>query len=369
MYLLYRVWLLILLSTISFADPSVAGKDVKTVVRSEGSIPPARILLACIHELDNKPFSDPQIKDCVGKLTANHFIRDVEVHTKETEDGRVLVEFVLHGESLTVDELRIDAFDKQQAEILKHLSLNDNNLRVGGTYSWPAESSTYEGIRQFYRVRRKLVGIVPKLRLDYTQGKAWVSFTVIPGPTTLPQPLIPPYDQICKDRVTSISWWGTGDEVPVELVESNLGLASVNSCFTDELAQRDRAYLSTLTILSAPRVDYSGSAGSRHVEFALKARPLRVAEVDLRGFGDLPSDLGKTNPSILNSMNLKAGEFFSHSAATKSAEYLKKAFSRDGYWVEVAVQEELSGTDKLLVTFSVLVFPLQTIIVDGKEIR
>ena len=49
----------------------------------------------------------------------------------------------------------------------------------------------------------------------------------------------------------------------------------------------------------------------------------------------------------------------------ESTEYLRKTYSKDGYWAEVRVQEELSGADALRVTFSVLVFPLQTVVVDG----
>jgi hypothetical protein len=40
-----------------------------------------------------------------------------------------------------------------------------------------------------------------------------------------------------------------------------------------------------------------------------------------------------------------------------------------GNWAEVTVQEELSGKDGLRITFSVLVFPLETITVDGQEIK
>jgi Surface antigen variable number repeat len=86
-------------------------------------------------------------------------------------------------------------------------------------------------------------------------------------------------------------------------------------------------------------------------------------------FGDAPSHLEDSDPSLLKNLSLKTGEFFSHSAATASANYLRNAFVKNGYWADVAVREELSGEDTLRVTFSVLVFPLQTIIVDGQELK
>ena len=53
----------------------------------------------------------------------------------------------------------------------------------------------------------------------------------------------------------------------------------------------------------------------------------------------------------------------------ESIEYLRKTYSKDGYSAEVRVQEGLSGADALRVTFSVLVFPLQTIVVDGRVLQ
>jgi|SRR5215831_21005545 len=83
----------------SYSKPGecAALQTMKTIVLSEGSVPPVFAeSFACIHELDNKPFSSPLIQDCVAKLKANYFIQDVKVRTEEMDDGRwVSVEFVL----------------------------------------------------------------------------------------------------------------------------------------------------------------------------------------------------------------------------------------------------------------------------------
>jgi hypothetical protein len=363
----------ICLLTIWFSQASLRAdtvtKKMKTIVRSEGSVPPVRVLFACVHELDDQPFSDPQIKDCAGKLGANHFIRDVKVNTREIDERSVSVEFILSGQSLPLDEFTIETFDKQHDDIVKFLSLNDRNLHVGVPYTWVDEFSTAEGIKQFYRAQGTLVAVVPKLRLDYKQGKARINFKVIQGPTVLPHPLVPPYGKACSDHTSFISWYETDNGVPVELIESGLALASPFTCFSDELAERDKAYLSKLNLLSKSSVDYSGPVGDRHIQYKLKARPLKVAQINIRGFGDAPSNLEDSDPTLLKNIALKTGDFFSHWAATDSANYLKKTFSKDGHAAEVTVQEELSETDALKVTFSVLVFPLQTNIVDGHEIK
>jgi hypothetical protein len=341
---------------------------MKAVLLTEGSIPPAQALYACVHELDNRPFSDAEIIECRRKLAANYFIRDVRVHSKEM-DNSWNVEFVLRGDSLNVDELAVDTFDDQQASLVKLLSLSDHNLHVGGTYSVPAELSTYEGIRQFYRARGQLVGVVPRVELDYRQGKASVHMSVVPGPTIPSHPLVPPYGDPCGDRITYISWWDTDDGVPVELVESGLALRSPFSCFSEELAQRDKTYLSNIALLTKHLVDYSGAVGNRHIQYKLRAKPLKVDQIELRGFGNVASHPKDNDPSLLNNLPLRTGNLFSNSAQNKSIEYLKGAFSKKGYWTEVTARQELIDTDSLRVTLSVFAFPLQTVIVDGREIN
>lgn len=61
---------------------------MKTIVLSEGSVPPASELFGCIHRLDDKPFSNQLIQDCVSELKANSFIQEVKVHMREQDDGR-----------------------------------------------------------------------------------------------------------------------------------------------------------------------------------------------------------------------------------------------------------------------------------------
>jgi hypothetical protein len=325
------------------------------------------MLLACIHELDNKLYSDPQIQNCVAKLRANYFIRDVKVTIQEEkiENRWVDIEFVLYGEPLPIDKFTIATFDQQEADIWKFLSRSDGNLHVGGIYDWSVESWTYNSIQFFYRAQGILAGIVPTVTLDYKQRKAWISFKVIQGPPTLRHPLVPPYGKPCNDHASYIDWSGTDDGVPVELIESDLALASSFTCFSEELAQRDRKYLSGLEFLSNSSVEYSGSLGSRRIVYSLKAKPLKVEKISLRGYGHAPTNLDDNDPNLLKNLKLSTGVLLSRRAVYESTEYLRKAFTKDGYWADVRVQEELSGADSLRVTFSVLVFPLQTIVVDG----
>jgi hypothetical protein len=357
----------------SYLIPGVGAsiQPMKTIVISEGSVPPAFELFGCIHKLDDKPFSDPLIQGCAAELRAIYFIRDVKVSTKEMDEGRwVSVEFDLSSGPATVDEFTIETFDSQEPAIWKMLSRSDANLHVGGIYSWSAESAAYNAITFLYRAQGKLVGVIPEVKLDYKQGKAWVNFRVVEGPATLKHPLTPPYGDWCDDRVTYIDWSSSDDGIPFDLIVSGLALGSPFTCFSNELAQKDKAYLSNLSFLSAPSVEYSGPFGNRTIRYKLKAKPLKVEKINLRGYGHAPSNLGDgDDPSLLKNLKLKNGELFSRWAVQESTEYLRKSYTRDGYWAEVSVQEEPSGADALRVTFSVLVFPLQTIIVDGHVLQ
>jgi Surface antigen variable number repeat len=279
------------------------------------------------------------------------------------DDGNwVYVEFVLSSESVKVVDFKIKTFDSQEPEIWKMLAKSDTNLHVGGTYTWPAESAAYTAISFLYRAQGKLIGVIPEVKIDYKQGKAWVNFRVVEGPATLKHPLSPPYGEWCDDRVRYIDWTGSDVGIPFELIESGLALGSPFTCFSNELAQKDKAYLSNLSFLSASTVEYSGPFGNRTIRYKLTAKPLRVEKINLRGYGYAPPNLGDTNPDLLKNLTLKKGELYSRSTVRESTEYLRKACTKNGYWAEVNVQEELSGADALRVTFSVLLFPLQTII-------
>lgn len=281
----------------------------------------------------------------------------------------VSVEFVLSSESLIVDDLRIKTFDGQEPAIWKMLSKSDSNLHVGGIYSWSAESSAYNAITFLYRAEGKLVGVIPEVKLDYKEGKARVDLRVIEGPSTLKHPLSPPYGEWCDDRVRYVDWSASNEGIPFDLIESGLALASPFTCFSDELAQRDKAYLSNLPFLFASSVDYSGPFGDRTIRYRLKAKPLKVEKITLRGYGYVPPNLQDGAPSPPKNLSLKTGELFSRWAVQQSTEELENAYKKDGYWAEVRVQEELTGVDALRVTFSVLRFPLQTVVVDGHELQ
>ena len=80
--------------------------------------------------------------------------------------------------------------------------------------------------------------------------------------------------------------------------------------------------------------------------------------------------LGTLTQDLLKNLTLKKGElFFEVRQYERVPNTSGRHTHKNGYWAVVNVQEELSGADSLRVTFSVLVFPLQTIIVDGNVLQ
>jgi hypothetical protein len=219
---IWKVTISFLLPMICFLSATLCtdaqSKKMRPVILTEGSIPPARGVFACVRELEDKPFSDAKIEDCVATLNAFPFIRDVKVNVRESYDDTSLIEFHLTGPSLITEKVAVRTFDNEESNILKFLSLSANNLHVGGIYRSAAESSTYEAITQFYRSKGTLVGAVPKVKLDYKQSKAWVEFTVVPGPTVPAHHLVPPYGEACEDRVLYVSWMNSDDGFPPNLL-------------------------------------------------------------------------------------------------------------------------------------------------------
>jgi hypothetical protein len=138
--------------------------------------------------------------------------------------GVISVEFVLSSEPLKLEGLTIKTFDAQEPDIWKILSRSDDNLHVGGIYSWSAESTTYNAITFLYRAQGKLVGVIPDVKLDYKQGKAWVNLLVVEGPATLKHPLSPPYGEGCDDHIMYVDWTSSDDGIPFDLIESGLTL-------------------------------------------------------------------------------------------------------------------------------------------------
>jgi hypothetical protein len=332
---------------------------------AEGSIPPVGGPFGCVVDLDGKPYSSELVQNCVKLITKTSYVLDVRVESNDLPNGRMFTEFVVRAKALPTKELTFVVQQEELPPLQEWLKRNPNNLRLGGIYSAAAESSTYQGIRQFYLARGVLVGIVPTVRLDYNEGIASINFEIIKGPSVPPQPEYFPYGGTCQDELTYMDWSQVDEFVPIPLVESQIKLRSLGGCFTPEFVKQDQDALRKLGIFQDVAINYSGSNGSRHVSVKLKGKPLSVAEIGVRTFGNY-SNCAENHKQDLA---LKVTETYTAASAHKSGEYLEQACSGPGRWVEVNEEDHLTEGGQLRVFFNVLVFPLQTVFVDEKKVN
>ena len=98
----------------------------------------------------------------------------------------------------------------------------------------------------------------------------------------------------------------------------------------------------------------------------MKGRNLPVSNIAVTYYG--PNEQCATM-DIEPKLAPKAGETYTRQRAEFSSEYIEKACSIPGQWIEVTESDERTDDSKLKVTFNVLRFPLQTIFIDGKKVE
>ena len=358
---------ILLLSLIcSLASPASPQQLMNSGLRVEdGSIPPMGGAFDCVKDLDGKPYSSQLVQSCLQSLKRVPYVRSAEVHSNNLKDGNIFIEFAVKAKVLPIVDIGFTAPQSEAQQLQLWLAKNSNNLRVGDPYSPSAESSTYQGIKQYYLTRGLLVGIVPTVRLDYSKGTASVNFEIIRGPDVPKKQAYFPYGNACDDEVTYIDWSDVDSFVPVPLIESQLRLGALGACYSVDAAKHDEETLTRIGIFDSETIDLSGPKDARHISLKLRGKQLSVEEVKIRGFGPNSSCAENREKDVA----LKPAQTYTSDSASKSLEYLRSVCTGPRQWVEVTETDQLTANGRLRVYFNVLVFPLQTVIVDGQELE
>lgn|GEM_PF-6923119 len=359
-----RIALLMLACCQLIAD-SVEAPKMLGSIESVGSVPPGQTLFRCVSELNGKPYSAPLVHACLKTIRDLPFVLKARVREFHSDSGNIVVTFAIEAPSLKIEDLTFEGASSDEAELKEWLAPMPDALHPGGSFSRLAESLTYGHIRRFYLLRGVLVGVVPKVDLNFKEGIARVNFGIIKGPTQLFESREVPYRPSCKDRIHSVDWHETDDHVPYELVGKLLRLNSVGACYTQDSVKHDREVLDGLGFLKSAVVEYSGNTNHRQVSYSLKGRPLRVQKISIEPYGSpdaCPSDF-KAH------ISLKVDDVYSRNAASKSSDELTDQCSPPGFWTEVTEKDEVSSDDLIDVTYRVLTVPLQSVYVDGKRVQ
>jgi hypothetical protein len=355
----FAVFLLIAQATVVAG----AGRNMHTSLRTVGSIPLTLASFGCVAELNGKPYSDKLVNDCLRSIKEVSFVKNATVQKSLLSDGRIFVKFEAKARSLRITSMTFNVDEAEERELKEWLKSTLGTLRAGADFSGDDEAVTYEQVRRFYFGRGLVVGIVPRLDLSYSSGTARVNFEIVKGPKFPRESLTLPYDVPCTDRIEGANWSQTDDHVPIELVMSLVRLNASLACYSDQAVQHDQQVLRNLPFLESAKVEQDGEKGNRHLSYAIKGRQLNVRQVSLRTYGT-PSSC---SDHATENLPLKTGSVFSASAARQSVDDLTKTCSRDRFWVEVREEDQFVDPNQLDVTFHVLTFPIQTILVDGTK--
>jgi hypothetical protein len=358
-----RAFNLVFAIVLAHSGAAPAGQLMRTKLSiEEGSLPPLKTPFRCATDLDGQPYSTRSIEDCRKAISSLPYVNHVNVRIKSANAEEASVEFSISAKPLRITELRFDVGENELPRLREWLARNPNNLRLGSPYSSDAESATYQGIKQYYLARGVLVGIVPTLHFDYREGAARIFFQIVQGPAVPVQPAYFPYGDACEDEVSYMDWSAIDQFVPVNLVESQIRLRALGTCFSPGLVERDQMTLEQLGVFEEAGLTYSGSKGSRNVVLKLRGKHLEVAEVSVNAFGPF----GQCTADLKGRLALKANMTYDSDLSQHSIRDLTQACSGSDRWVEIVERDDLTPDRRLLVSFTVLAFPLQTIFVDGQ---
>jgi outer membrane protein assembly factor BamA len=348
-----------------------AGADVHKTMKGwyapKGSAPPGYAVFPCIDDLNGKEYSAAAVQNCLKNIFAKPYVRRAWVVEPGGDvPGESLIVFHVQTKKLKVEQLAFEMDTGEESELREWLKRNVVTLQVGRPFSTGAESSTWEGIRQFYRNKGILVEATPTVILDYNTGKANVNFKITRGPEIPKEGAYPPYGKPCADVIMGINESQVDDYVPLQYVTSKIKLISGYVCYTPEAAQRDVDTLNALPFLDGVSVAYTGEPGSRQVSYMLKGKPLIVSTIKVEGYGASAPCLGTAKRKI----NISVGDIYRRSVVDQATRDLEERLCpQPGYWTEVREQDIPTGDNQIDVVFTILVDPLQTIIINGTRIN
>ena len=347
------------------------GADVHQTMKgwyeAKGSAPPSYAVFPCIYELNGKQYSATAVQDCLKNISAKPYVQRAWVDKSGGDvPGEVLIVFHVQTRLLKVERLALEMDPQEEIKLREWLKRNGGTLRVARPYSTAAEAVTWEGIRQFYRNKGILVEATPTVILDYNAGKANVKFKITRGPEIPKEGAYPPYGKPCDERISGVDESQIDDYVPRQYVESKIKLISGYVCYTPEAAQRDVDTLNALPFLESVSVAYTGEPGNHQVSYKLKGKPLTVRNITVKGYGASAPCLDTAKQRI----NISPGDIYRRSVVDQSTRDLEdKLCPQPGYWTEVRELDDPTSDNQIDVTFTVLVDPLQTIIINGTKIN
>jgi len=272
--------------------------------------------------------------------------------------------FILKARPLTVKGVDFEVSSPLKDQMLNWIRKTGEVIKTGDVYQAKQDDRTTELISFFFRSIGKRVGITRRVDLDYRVGSARLSYRITVGPDMVPIRPLPPFESACKQPIKTFSLTDIDDYVPVNLVEK-MTKTHAFGCFDARTVARDQRRLQDSNLFQEARYNVGGSTRDRQISMYVRGKPLKVREVRITGYG-LFSDRPFGSEAELP---MRPGDTYRRSTAYDSLEYLKNKYVRPGVMVEVVENDELANDGQLVVTFQLLGYEEDTVVINGRKFR
>jgi hypothetical protein len=332
-----------------------------TFLDDRGSVPPIPQWFACVRQLKEEEFDKAKSKACLDSILLHPQIQKGRFSLKHYREVDLLT-FRVQSPNLYLTDFDIEIPQEERVKVQGFLSLNGNGLQLGQPYESHRETSTWNVVNMFLRSQGRRAGISRTVRLDYDTKTAQVAFKIWDGPPGVAEPLVPPFVKPCEIMNAFFDWSDVDDLSPVDFVKRQMKTKWCG-CFSEADVRDDLAKLQGMKFLKEANISVSGSGVQRQISVRLRGNPIRIAKVEVRGYG-LFDGLSETDVPPLP---LQEGDVYSLSATTALRDSLAKWFAKEGRRVKAYSDVQFNNKGEAALEFSVLGYPDDMVYINGKR--
>lgn len=334
-------------------------RELHTWLEQQGSVPPIPQWFSCFRELKDRTYDKAKSRECLDSMLSHAEIEKGKIVFKRHKNEDLLT-FHIESPSLIVSDVDLGVSARELAQVHELLAINGNALRTGEAYESYREGSSWLILDLLFRSQGRRAVVSRTVHLDYNKKTAEVAFKIWDGPLGNPQPLVPPYVEPCKITNGYFSWTDADDLSPVDFVERQMKTKWCG-CFSEADVRDDLAVLRGLKFLKEVNISVEGSGDTRSIDVHLRANPIPISEVKVRGYGLLDGMAESETPPI----TIHAGDAYSRSATRSLQKLLEKTFAKGGRQVKVFADVQVTAAGEARLDFSILAYPDDVVYING----
>jgi hypothetical protein len=342
-------------------SPAQKAKSCTTSLSTTGSVPPMPALYSCVTTLNGRPYDSVAAKSCLNSILASGYFKDGHLDVASGSSS-VTVRFSLAAPPLTVKDLDFEVQEPDKHRMLEWIIRTGQVMKPGELYDVGRDDRTIQILGMFFWDIGKRAGVTRDVNLDYQSGTAKLSYRITLGPDMVPIRALPPFEAECPIRLTTFNRTDVDDNVPINLVDK-MTKTHAFECFDPVSASGDQKTLAGSGLFTEARYEIRGGARAKQVYLHMRGRRLKVKEVRIAGYGLLANTSLPPDPAL----GLQADTIYRRSAANACVEYLQGKYAQPNETVEVYEDDQLAPDNQIVVTFQILAYDQDLIVLNGKD--